>query len=470
MRPESAPYHSPACVLKGHLIQFAPKVRWISTEVLEGKMIIKRDAYVDTLIRLSGNGRVKVLTGIRRCGKSFLLGRLLKKRLTEDGLDPRKIVEVALDVKKNERLRDANALYGFLAKRLKAVRGRAVVFIDELQMALPESRDAAVRKKAEDSLYGMLNEFKGRPHTDIYVTGSNSSFLSDDVATMFRGRASIVRVNPLSFAEYLPACRKDELSAWKDYLVYGGMPEGISYSDVNDRRIYLHDLFDAVYFRDIIERNAPLADGALLRDLSSILMSGIGGLSNPAKLVNSMRTILGIKVDYQVLRRHLGYLENAYLVEEAKRWNVKGRHYLDYPVKYYAVDIGLRNAWLGYRQMEQPHMMENVIFSELRAAGYPVDVGMMEIDSRNGGKREKRQHEIDFVVNLPDSRVYIQSAWMLPTDEKREQETLPLLKTGDSFKKIVVSGDYHDAWKDDSGIVHVGVIPFLLDLKNLIQT
>jgi len=427
--------------------------------------MIKRDAYVEKLLRLSGNGNVKVVTGIRRCGKSYLLDKLLRRRLGGAGIGADRIVSVSLELKRNARLRSPDALHDHLVKALKRIRGRAVVFVDELQMALPERAKTEERKLAEAALYGSLNELKARPHTDVFVTGSNSSFLSDDVATMFRGRADVVRVSPLTFAEYLSAVRKDDLSAWKDYLVYGGMPGALSYDSGNARKEYLQNLFRTVYFKDIVERNAPLADETVLGCLSEVIMSAVGSLTNPAKLTNTMKTVLGLKTDYQVVRRHLGYLESAYLVEESKRWDVKGKHYMDFPSKYYSVDVGLRNARLDYRQQEPTHLMENVVYNELRARGYSVDVGMVEIDSRKGGKREKRQHEIDFVVNLPGERVYIQSAYAMETEDKREQEAMPLRKTGDSFRKIIVTGAYQDPWRDESGVIHIGIIPFLLDKK-----
>ena len=431
-------------------------------------MIVKREESVGQLVRLMGNGNVKVITGIRRCGKSFLLDRLLRRRLVGDGLAPNRIVSVSLELKKNERLRSPDALHEHLSRQLARIRGRAVVFVDELQMALPERAKEEERKRAEVALYSSLSELKARPHTDIFVTGSNSSFLSDDVATMFRGRADAVRVCPFTFAEYLSAVRKNELAAWKDYMVYGGMPGSLAYQEGTDRKEYLQGLFKTVYFKDIVERNSPLADEVILENVSEFVMSAVGSLTNPSKLTNAMKTVLGVKTDYQVVRRHIDYLKSAYLIEEAKRWDVKGRHYMDYPSKYYSVDIGLRNARLDYRQQEPTHIMENILFNELRARGYSVDVGMVEIESRTNGKREKRQHEVDFVVNLPGERVYIQSAYAMETEWKRNQETLPLRKTGDSFRKIVVTGDYHDAWKDESGVVHVGVIPFLLD-RNLID-
>jgi len=426
-------------------------------------MVVKREESVSRLVRLMGNGNVKVITGIRRCGKSFLLDRLLRRRLVDDGLAPNRIVSVSLELKKNERLRSPDALHEYLSGQLARIRGRAVVFVDELQMALPERTNTEERKRAEVAIYSSLNELKARPHTDVFVTGSNSSFLSDDVATMFRGRADTVRVCPFTFAEYLSAVRKNELAAWKDYMVYGGMPESLAYQEENDRKDYLQRLFRTVYFKDILERNAPLADEVVLENLSVFVMSAVGSLTNPSKLTNAMKTVLGVKTDYQVVRRHLGYLMSAYLIEEAKRWDVKGRHYMDYPSKYYSVDVGLRNARLDYRQQEPTHIMENIVFSELRARGYSVDVGMVEIESRKNGNREKRQHEVDFVVNFPGERVYIQSAYAMETEGKRNQEILPLRKTGDSFRKIVVTGDYQDPWKDESGVMYVGVIPFLLD-------
>ena len=426
-------------------------------------MVVKREESVSRLVRLMGNGNVKVITGIRRCGKSFLLDRLLRRRLVDDGLAPNRIVSVSLELKKNERLRSPDALHEYLSGQLARIRGRAVVFVDELQMALPERTNTEERKRAEVAIYSSLNELKARPHTDVFVTGSNSSFLSADVATMFRGRADTVRVCPFTFAEYLSAVRKNELAAWKDYMVYGGMPESLAYQEGNDRKDYLQRLFRTVYFKDILERNAPLADEVVLENLSVFVMSAVGSLTNPSKLTNAMKTVLGVKTDYQVVRRHLGYLMSAYLIEEAKRWDVKGRHYMDYPSKYYSVDVGLRNARLDYRQQEPTHIMENIVFSELRARGYSVDVGMVEIESRKNGNREKRQHEVDFVVNFPGERVYIQSAYAMETEGKRNQEILPLRKTGDSFRKIVVTGDYQDPWKDESGVMHVGVIQFLLD-------
>ena len=431
-------------------------------------MVVKREESVSRLVRLMGNGNVKVITGIRRCGKSFLLDRLLRRRLVDDGLAPNRIVSVSLELKKNERLRSPDALHEYLSGQLARIRGRAVVFVDELQMALPERTNTEERKRAEVAIYSSLNELKARPHTDVFVTGSNSSFLSDDVATMFRGRADTVRVCPFTFAEYLSAVRKNELAAWKDYMVYGGMPESLAYQEENDRKDYLQRLFRTVYFKDILERNAPLADEVVLENLSVFVMSAVGSLTNPSKLTNAMKTVLGVKTDYQVVRRHLGYLMSAYLIEEAKRWDVKGRHYMDYPSKYYSVDVGLRNARLDYRQQEPTHIMENIVFSELRARGYSVDVGMVEIESRKNGNREKRQHEVDFVVNFPGERVYIQSAYAMETEGKRNQEILPLRKTGDSFRKIVVTGDYQDPWKDESGVMYVGVIPFLLD-KELVS-
>ncbi len=415
-----------------------------------------------------GNGNVKVVTGIRRCGKSFLLDKLLRRRLLRDGLPPGRIVSVSLDLKKNEHLRSPDALHEHLVRQLARIRGRAVVFVDELQMALPERAKGEDRRRAETAIYSSLNELKARPHTDVFVTGSNSSFLSEDVATMFRGRADSVRLSPFTFAEYLSAVRKNELAAWKDYMVYGGMPGSLAYQEGNDRKEYLQGLFKAVYFKDIVERNSPLADEAVLQNVSEFVMSAVGSLTNPSKLTNAMKTVLGVKTDYQVVRRHLGYLQSAYLIEEARRWDVKGRHYMDYPSKYYAVDIGLRNARLDYRQQEPPHAMENILYNELRARGYSVDVGMVEVETRKGGRREKRQHEVDFVVNLPGERVYIQSAYAMGTPEKQSQELLPLCKTGDSFRKIVVTGDYHDAWKDEFGVVQVGIIPFLLD-KDIVE-
>jgi predicted AAA+ superfamily ATPase len=251
-------------------------------------MIVNRDETVDRLVRLMSNGNVKVITGIRRCGKSFLLDRLLRRQLLGNGLAPDRIVSVSLELKKNERLRSPDALHEHLARALRRIRGRAVVFVDELQMALPERANEEERKRAEAAIYGSLNELKARSHTDIFVTGSNSSFLSEDVATMFRGRADTVRICPFTFAEFLSAARKNELAAWKEYMVYGGMPGSLAYAEGNDRKEYLQGLFKTVYFKDIVDRNAPLADEAVLDHVSEFVMSAVGSLTNPAKLTSTI--------------------------------------------------------------------------------------------------------------------------------------------------------------------------------------
>ena len=432
-------------------------------------MVVKREESVSRLVRLMGNGNVKVITGIRRCGKSFLLDRLLRRRLVDDGLAPNRIVSVSLELKKNERLRSPDALHEYLSGQLARIRGRAVVFVDELQMALPERTNTEERKRAEVAIYSSLNELKARPHTDVFVTVSNSSFLSDDVATMFRGRADTIRVCPFTFAEYLSAVRKNELAAWKDYMVYGGMPESLAYQEGNDRKDYLQRLFRTAYFKDILERNAPLADEVVLENLSVFVMSAVGSLTNPSKLTNAMKTVLGVKTDYQVVRRHLGYLMSAYLIEEAKRWDVKGRHYMDYPSKYYSVDVGLRNARLNFRQQEETHIMENVMYNDLVARGCRVDVGVVEVMERGEtGVPSRKRLEVDFVVNQGMRRWYIQSAFAIPDQAKRLQETRPFSKIPDSFSRIVVVKDEIKPWMDEQGVLTVGLLDFLTD-ENILK-
>ena len=430
-------------------------------------MKISRDFYLEKLIAAKGDGYVKVVTGIRRCGKSYLLFTLFKGHLLSSGVKESRIVEIALDSDEFEGLRDPRKLSAYVRAKVARGKGTYYVLIDEIQMC-EEVPSVVEGSESKITFYDVLNGLMKLPNVDLYVTGSNSKMLSDEVATHFRDRGEIIRMHPLTFSEYFQSSGLSEYQAWNRYLVYGGMPEAVLKKTDEARRDYLAGLFKTLYFKDIVERNAPLADETVLERVSEVVMSSVGSLTNPAKLTNTMKTVLGLKADYQVVRRHLGYLESAYLVEEAKRWDVKGRHYMDFPCKYYSVDVGLRNARLEYRQQEPTHLMENIVFNELRARGYSVDVGMVEIETRKGGKREKRQHEIDFVVNFPGERVYVQSAYAMPTDEKREQESLPLRKTGDSFRKIIVTGDYQDPWKDDAGVMHIGVIPFLLD-KTLLE-
>ncbi|MCR4572330.1 MAG: ATP-binding protein [Lentisphaeria bacterium] len=424
-------------------------------------MDIKRDFYLNKLIDRKHDTYVKVITGIRRCGKSYLLNTLFKKHLRETGVGERQIIEIALDNVAWAELRDPRRLYEYIARRVKPRTRQYYALIDEIQMCA-EVPDGIQGSKGTLTFYDTLNGLMKLPNLDVYVTGSNSKMLSDDVATHFRDRGKIIRLHPLSFSEFLPVSGMNEFQAWEEYLVYGGMPEAVLLKDKTARGEYLSGLFNTLYFKDIVERH-KLRDEFLLGFLVDILMSGVGSLTNVNRIAETLKSVQKIQPDPHTLASYLSYLIQAYLFNKAERYDVKGRKYLSYPSKYYAEDIGLRNARLNFRQTERPHLMENVIYNELVARGAKVDVGVVEIENRRGGIREKHPHEIDFVVNQGMGKLYIQSALTLPDKEKHDQETLPLRKIRDSFRKLVVTGDAQPFYTDNDGISYVGIIPFLLD-------
>ena len=422
--------------------------------------------YLDRLIEAKGDGFVKIVTGVRRCGKSYLLFRLFKNHLVKSGVRRDSIIEIALDKKKDAMLRDPDALYAHLQKRLRASRGRVYVFIDEIQECrrpkpgVIETEDE--RKARENEFYDILNELRDDRNVDLYVTGSNSRLLVDDVATQFRGRGRNIQVNPLTFSEFYSAVGGDKSDAWSQYLVFGGMPELLSFKTDVAKREYLEGLFKTIYFRDIVER-CNLPNDFYLSNVNDVLMSATGSLTNPTKLANHIGTILGRKPDPHTIRRYIEFLTNAYLFRKAERYDIKGRSYLDFPSKYYPVDIGLRNARLNFRQVESDRLMECAIYNELIARGASVDVGMLEIETRKDGQRTKSQLEIDFIVNLGMKRVYIQSAYRMPSEEKVAQETRGLRKIPDAFSKLVVVDGNQPFYTDENGISHVGLMEFILN-------
>ena len=429
-------------------------------------MTIKRDLYLDRLIRAKGDGFAKVITGIRRCGKSYLLFRLFKNHLLGDGVPKDRIVEIQLDKKKDARLRDPDALYEFLKEKTKSRKGRTYVFIDEMQECkrprLSAAESAEQRAEREREFYDILNEFRDMENVDLYVTGSNSRLLIKDVATQFRGRGETIHVNPLSFAEFFSAVGGDKSDAWSEYLIYGGMPELVSLKGGDAKKSYLSGLFTTIYFRDIVERN-NLADDQFLGRVNDVLMSAAGSLTNPTKLANHIGTITGKVPDPRTVSRFLDLLSDTYLFRKAERYDIKGREYLSTPSKYYPADLGLRNARLNFRQVEPDHLMECAIYNELISRGANVDVGMMEIVQKNAdGKRERKQLEIDFVVNSGQKRLYIQSAYRLPDSAKREQETRGLQRIPDSFRKIVVVDSVQPFYTDEHGISYMSLMDFML--------
>ena len=433
-------------------------------------MIIERKDYVAQLMSKRWNGKVKIITGIRRSGKSFLLSTLFKNQLIEEGTPKDSFVEIALDRKSDIKYRNPNVLFDYIIGQTSDTNRKFYVMIDEIQLSYKikdtDIDESLVPDEDKEMLYttfyDILNDLIARPNLDVYVTGSNSKMLSKDIVTNFRDRGSEIKVYPLSFAEYLSSVQKEKTDAFEEYLKYGGMPLAVLEPDESEKTKYLKGLFKNVYFKDIVERY-KLKDDEILSPLVDALSSSVGSLTNPNKLANTAGSKMGQAPAYNTVDKYLDYLEDAYLFQSAKRWDVKGRKYFDSIQKYYAMDLGLRNARLNFRQQERSHLMENMIFNELVRRGYPVDVGVVELTRVIDGKRKQSQYEIDFVVNIGNNKVYIQSTLNVDTPEKKAQETFSLKNTGDFFRKIVVLDGSMKPWTDEDGVMYVGVIPFLLN-------
>ena len=410
-------------------------------------MRINRDVYLQKLIDRKHNGMVKVVTGVRRCGKSYLLFELFREHLQHEGVPEDHIIAVQLDDRKNKALRDPDACDAYVRSRIGG-DGQYYILLDEVQLM--------------DEFEDVLNGFSHIRNADVYATGSNSRFLSTDVITEFRGRGDEVRIHPLSFAEYHAAVDADWDDAWDSYLIYGGMPYAVQLATDTDRAAYLQRLFRETYLRDIVERNGVRHE-AELEELTNVVASAVGSLTNPEKLARSFSSMKGLSLSAPTIKRYLGYLEDAFLVGKAKRYDVKGKRYISTPLKYYFEDVGLRNALLNFRQHEETHLMENVIFNELCMRGYAVDVGVVDITEAGAHKRV----EIDFVANRGSDRVYLQSAFALPDEAKREQETRPLRAVPDSFQKVVIQGGSHVPTRDENGLLTMGVKQFLLEGASL---
>ena len=431
---------------------------------------MNRDRYLQKLLKRRGNGQIKIITGIRRCGKSYLLFNLFRNHLLDEGVPASNIITLALDDDEHDKLRDPRKLGAFLRERIAGLSGKITILLDEIQYCHKVKRndvdETIVAPEDRDSLYmtfyEVLNGLQRHDNIDIYVTGSNSKMLSDNVLTIFRGRGDEVRIHPFSFAEYYGCVGGDKTTAFQDYMAFGGMPLSVLQEDEQERRDYLVHLFSTVYVKDLLEHN-DIELPWLLENLLDVLSSSIGSLTNPLKLVDTIHSVTGQSVGRNTIDLYISYLQQAYLFKQAKRYDIKGKNYFATPYKLFAEDVGLRNARLNWRQQEQTHLMENILFNELRIRGYAVDVGVVPIETRKDGKREVRQHEIDFIVNRGFSRTYIQSAFALGTTEKEEQELLPFRHCRDAFRKIIVTGGSEKMWQDEQGVIHVGIIPFLLD-------
>ena len=415
-------------------------------------MEIKRDIYLDKFIRKKKNGLIKVVTGVRRCGKSYLLFHLFHNHLLETGVPEDHIIEVALDDRRNKKLRDPDAMLQFIDESIKDKEDYYII-LDEVQYL--------------DEFEDVLNSLLHIRNADVYVTGSNSKFLSSDVITQFRGRGDEIHVYPLSFSEYTSAYQGTLDEAWDDYLVYGGLPLILTMEAPEDKAEYLNSLFQKVYISDIVERH-NVRNKAELDELVDILASAIGSYTNQNKLARTFKSVKGKSISDKTIKNYIDYLIDSFLISKAARYDIKGKKYIGSPSKYYFEDVGLRNARLGFRQVEQTHLMENLIYNELRIRGYHVDVGVVEhYEATAEGKRGKKQLEVDFVATRGSEKYYIQSAFALPTEDKVNQEQRSLLSIPDSFRKIIVVGDNIKVRRDENGIITVGLRNFLLDENSL---
>lgn len=424
--------------------------------------IIKRDSYLNRLIDKKENGLIKVITGIRRCGKSYLLFNLFYDYLTQSGVKEEQIITIALDDDINVQYRDPDELSKYVRSRI-VNKDMYYILIDEVQYAISNEE---LKNPENIKLYNVLNGLLRLRNVDIYVTGSNSKMLTKDVLTAFRGRGDEVRVYPISFKEYYTFAGGDKSDAYEEYALYGGMPLVLSKKTDAEKMSYLQSLFTEVYFKDIVERyEIELPD--VLEELTDDLCSSIASLINASKIANALQSVKSIKVSSTTISNYLNYLTESFLFSNAKRYDVKGKKYFEYPSKYYCTDIGLRNARLNFRQQEETHIMENIIYNELLCRGYSVDVGVVEIVERSEGKKTKKQCEIDFVVNIGSKKYYIQSALNVSEPAKMETEIRPLKNVKDFFKKIIISKTSMKPWTDEDGILHLGLYEFLLNENSL---
>ena len=424
--------------------------------------VIRRDGYLQKLIDRRENGLIKVITGLRRSGKSFLLFRLFHDYLIESGVEEEQIISIALDDDAFLECRDPNRLSAYIRTRIDD-RKMYYILIDEIQYAITKEE---MRAPETIRVYNVLNGLMRMRNTDIYVTGSNSKMLTKDVLTVFRGRGDEVRVYPLSFQECYEFTGGEKAEAYEEYALYGGMPLVLFQKTDTDKAAYLKNLFLETYFKDITERyDIALPD--VLSELTDVLCSGIGSLTNANRLAKTLGSVKGVQASGATIANYLEYLTESFLFSNAKRYDVKGKKYFEYPSKYYCADVGLRNARLNFRQQEETHIMENIIYNELLCRGCSVDVGVVEIVDRADGKRVKKQCEIDFVVNSGTKKYYIQSALNISDPLKLETELRPLKRTNDFFKKIIVTKTYAKPWMDDDGIEHLGLYDFLLNKGSL---
>lgn len=423
-----------------------------------------REQYLNKIISKKDNGRIKIITGLRRSGKSVLLFQLYRDWLIREGIHEDHIIALALDVLENAKYRNPIELDKYVRDRMDADGEKYYILIDEIQFVAEIQNPYVDNPDARISFIDVVLGFMQMKNADVYVTGSNSRMLSSDILTQFRDRGDEIRVYPLSFAEFYREYKGDKRGAWQDYYTYGGMPFVTSLETHEEKSRYLKDLFARTYIKDVLERHEIKNDAAVLSILLDILASGIGSLTNPTKLSNTFKSERQISIGSETIEKYIGYFEEAFLIEKAVRYDIKGRKYIGTPAKYYYTDSGLRNARLGFRQLEETHIMENVLYNDLIRRGMDVDVGVVEYNTKDSaGKKIRKQLEVDFVVNKGEKRFYIQSALSIAEPEKKEQEIASLKRIPDSFSKTVVVRDYLKPWQDENGIVYLGIEQFLLD-------
>lgn len=415
-------------------------------------MEIKRNRYLNTLISKKHNGLIKVITGMRRCGKSYLLFTLFKEHLLSDGIDEDHIIEIAFDAFENKKYRNPDVLYPYLKEQIKD-DAMYYVLLDEVQLL--------------GEFESILNSLIRMKNVDVYVTGSNARFLSKDVITEFRGRGDEVHMYPLSFAEFMSVYPGTKQDGWNEYMLYGGIPLVLEFTTPDQKIAFLKSLFEETYISDIVDRH-NIRNKAELEELLNILSSAIGSLTNPQKLSATFQTVKKKKISNSTIKRYIDYICDSFLIDSAIRYDVKGKKYIDTPVKYYFTDMGLRNARLNFRQIEETHSMENIIFNELKMRGFNVDVGViMQYETNEKGTSIRKQLEIDFVCNQGSKRYYIQSAYAIPDQAKREQEQRSLMLTGDFFKRIIITKDTPAPYYNESGVLIMNVYDFLLNENSL---
>jgi predicted AAA+ superfamily ATPase len=427
-------------------------------------MIIDRLQYLDRLISKKENGFIKVITGVRRCGKSYLLFNLYHEYLNSSHIDDKYIIELALDEVRNAKYRNPFALEQYIREQITEKDKMYYVFLDEIQkveeIKNPYTDDANAKIGFVDVLLGLMKI----KNVDLYVTGSNSKMLSSDILTEFRDRGDEIRVNPLTFKEFHAAYSGEKRDAWKEYYTYGGMPVVLSRKTHEEKSKYLKDLITKTYITDVVERHRILNDKEILEELLNIISSSIGSLTNPTKLSNTFHSVKKMKISSETISAYLDYFIDAFIISKSYRYDIKGKKYIDTPLKYYFTDVGLRNARLNFRQQEENHIMENIIYNELASRSFDIDVGVVEYSHKNkDGKSRRSWLEVDFIANKDSRRYYIQSAFSVAEEEKRKQETNSLYRIADSFKKIVIVRDDILPWHDEKGILYLGIEQFLLD-------